>query len=57
MLHGFTDAVLRRVLQSGLVNCIADHEHIINTDTDQQEGHQVVNTGSLAAHQEHETEA
>lgn len=57
MRDGFADAFLGRCLQVCLIDCVANDEHIINTDSNQQERHQVVHSGSLSTKEEAEAEA
>ena len=57
MLHGFSDSLLRRLLQISLINCVTDNKHVIDADTNEEEGDQSVNTSLLTSTDEHETES
>lgn len=48
VLHRFLDSNGGRLIQISLVDGIANDKHVINTDSNKQEGHQAMDTGSLA---------
>ena len=53
MLHGVDDPIVARHRERHLVHGICDHEHIIDADTDQEEGHQIVDACHLTTEEEH----
>jgi hypothetical protein len=57
VLHGFSNALICRFKQVCLIDSIANDKHIIDADTNKQEGHQIVHTCSLASTVEAEAEA
>ena len=56
MLHRFPDSIFCGILQFCLVNSVADHEHVVDSDTDKEERHQVVDAGRFSTQEEHQTE-
>jgi len=52
MLHCLANTRMSGLSQVGLVDSVADDKHVIDTDTDQEEGHQVVHSSSLASKKE-----
>jgi len=57
MLHSLANTHLRGLFHVRLVDRIADNKHVIDTDTDQEEGHQAVHSSSLASKKETQTKA
>lgn len=51
------DSDVVRFLQVRLINSVAQNEHVIDADTDQQERHELMHTSSLATADVHETKA
>lgn len=51
MFHRLFDSIMRIGFQISLVNSVTDDEHIIYTDSNEQERHQVVYTCNLSTEQ------
>ena len=57
MAKGFRDTIHGRLFDVCLIDGVAQDKHIIGTDTNEHERHQLVNTRSFAPEQVEETEA
>jgi len=57
MFYGFADAFFGGCLHVSLVDSVADNEHVVDTDSNEQEGHEVMHSSSLATKEEANSEA
>lgn len=57
MLHRFLNSDGSRLIQISLVDGIANDKHVVNTDSNKQEGHQAMNTSSFSSQVEAESKS